>query len=210
VLTNDLFRYGGNMTIQFDSGLSVRIPNDQLVVPNLTINPQTGQLVANGSDPELVINSIQRVNENNLPQLGRQFLSSAYLMVNQDADEFTLWSANPMPNEDLVAVDTQNQVVEEFCSLTIGGLATVASSTSTTVPDTTAPAPISAKPSSGKLSGGGIAGTAVGSAAVVAVLLGAIFWLITRRRKAAPGTGTEFPSMIRQSNARPPSSSTNT
>ena len=43
------------MTIQFDSGLSVRIPNDQLVVPNLTINPQTGQLVANGSDPELVI-----------------------------------------------------------------------------------------------------------------------------------------------------------
>ena len=46
VLTNNLFRYSGDMTIQFDSGLSVRIPNDQLVVPNLTIDPQTVQLVA--------------------------------------------------------------------------------------------------------------------------------------------------------------------
>jgi hypothetical protein len=36
------------MTIQFDSGLSIRIPNDQLVVPNLTIDPQMCQLVANG------------------------------------------------------------------------------------------------------------------------------------------------------------------
>jgi hypothetical protein len=111
---------------------------------------------------------------------------------------------NPTANEDLVAVHTQNQVVEEFCYSTTGGLAT---STSTTVPDTTAPAPISGKPSSGKLSAGGIAGTAVGSAAVV---LDAIFWFLTRRKKSRPWDGTEFPSMIRQSNARPPSSSTNT
>jgi hypothetical protein len=42
------------------------------------------------ADPELGTNSIQQVNEDDLRQLGRQFLSSAYLMANQDADEFTL------------------------------------------------------------------------------------------------------------------------
>jgi hypothetical protein len=185
------------MTIQFDSGLSVRIPNDQLVVPNLTINPQTGQLVANASEPELVINSIQQVNEGDLPQLGRQFLSSAYLMVNQDADEFTLWSANPTANEDLVAVDTQNQVIEEFCSST--------TNTSKTVPHNTTQAQ-----SSDKLSAGGILGTTVGSVAVVAVVLGAIFWFITRRRKAARETRTGFTSVISQSNVDTMSSNVNT
>ena len=99
--------------------------------------------------------------------------------MNQDADEFTLWSAKPTANKDLVAVDTQNQDVEEFCSSTTGGLIT---STSTTVPNNprnTAPAPRSGDPSSGKLSAGGIAGTAVGSAAVVAVVLGAVFWFVS-------------------------------
>ncbi len=190
------------MTIQFDTGLSVHIPDDQVMVPNLTIDPQTGQLLANSSDPELVINSIQQVKENDLPELGRQFLSSAYLMVKQDAHEFALCSANPTANEDLVAVDTQNQVIDEFCSSTTGGSAT---SPSTTVPNITA-----RDQSSVKLSAGGIAGTVVGSVALVTIILDAVFWITQRRKAATPETGTGFTSLTRQSDADTMSSSTNT
>ncbi|KAK8088144.1 hypothetical protein PG997_003105, partial [Apiospora hydei] len=112
---NNVNSYGGDLTIQLQSGLSVRVPNDQLVVPDVIIVRPTGALVVNGSAPDLVINSIQDVNANDLPQLGRQFLTAAYLMVNMDADQFTLWSANPTSDQDLVAVDTSNQEVTEYC-----------------------------------------------------------------------------------------------
>ncbi|KAK7951230.1 aspartic-type endopeptidase [Apiospora aurea] len=107
--------YGGDLTIQLQSGLSVRVPNDQLVVPNVIIDRPTGALVVNGSAPDLVINSIQGVNANDLPQLGRQFLTAAYLMVNMDANQCTLWSANPTSDQNLVAVDTSDQEVTEYC-----------------------------------------------------------------------------------------------
>lgn len=189
------------MTFKFDSGLSVRIPNDQLIVPNLTIEPQTGQLLANSSDPELVLNAIQQVNAGDLPQLGRQFLSSAYLMVNQDADEFTLWTANPTANEDLVAVDTHNRVVEEFCSPTTpGGSAPTGSSPGG--PGNGIPGQ-----SSAKLSGGAIAGIAIGAVAVIAIVGGLIFWCITRR-KATLESGPGFTSMVRQRKADTTTSST--
>lgn len=70
----------------------------------------------NASERNLVLNSLQEGNADDLPQLGRVFLSSAYLFVNQDANKFTLWAANPTMHEDLVAVDSNNAVINEFCS----------------------------------------------------------------------------------------------
>ncbi|RAL58481.1 hypothetical protein DID88_005185 [Monilinia fructigena] len=60
--------YAGDLTIELDSGISVRIPNDQLVVPNLSIDHTTGAMIANASEPELVLNAIQAVNANDLPR----------------------------------------------------------------------------------------------------------------------------------------------
>ncbi|KAK8139053.1 hypothetical protein PG984_002433 [Apiospora sp. TS-2023a] len=113
--------YAGDLTIQLQSGLLVRVPNDQLVVPHVDIDPSTGAPVVNSTGPDLVINSIQDINANDLPQLGRQFLSAAYLMVNMEADQFTLWAANPTSDQDLVAVDKANQEVTEYCSAGDGG-----------------------------------------------------------------------------------------
>jgi len=50
-----------------------------------------GELVANATTNELLTNSIQEVNENDMPILGRQFLSAAMLMANLDAQTSTLW-----------------------------------------------------------------------------------------------------------------------
>ncbi|PQE03454.1 Peptidase aspartic protein [Rutstroemia sp. NJR-2017a BVV2] len=181
--------YTGDLTIKLDSGFSARIPNDQLVVPNLSIDQQTGAFNANNSAPELVMNSIQDVNEDDLPQLGRQFLSGAYLMLNQDAQKFTLWQANPTENEDLVAVDSQNKVVDKFCSApstqsndssSTNSLNT-ASSGSNKTSSTNSPA-TSAQAKS--VSTGTIVGIAIGCTAVVGLLVGILFWICVRKTKS--------------------------
>ena len=186
------YRYNGDLTITLDSGLSVRIPNDQLVVPNLTIDPKSGAINSNTSAPELVINAIQAGNADDLPQLGRQFLSAAYLMVNQDSNEFTLWKANPTASEDIVAVNSENKVVQEFCSTTGDGK-------STTNPDSAktsdaGPNPVVVKKT---LATGAIVGIAIAGVALLAALALLAFWLIRRRKKtmkAAELSGVGGPS----------------
>ncbi|KAI0095828.1 acid protease [Hypoxylon sp. NC0597] len=161
-------RYDGDMTIKFRSGLAVRVPNDQLVVPDVDIDPTTGELVANYTNPDLVINGIQNINANDMPQLGRQFLSSAYLMVNQDAGQFSLWAANPAASQDLVAVDANNADITAPCG---PSAPTIIDSSSST------PSPEHA------LSPGTIAGAVVGSIGGFVILGFLAFWFIKKRRE---------------------------
>ena len=164
-------RYTGDLTVTLNNGFSVRIPNDQLVVPNLTIDPSTGSLHANGSSPELVINSIQQVNQGDLPQLGRQFLSSAYLMSNQDSNTFTLWNAALEEEENLVAIDTNNKPVDSYCA------ATPTSTSSST------PSAHSTSSHDKKLSTGAIVGIAIGSAAALAIVAAGVFLVVSKKKK---------------------------
>ncbi|OTA79564.1 hypothetical protein M434DRAFT_402045 [Hypoxylon sp. CO27-5] len=163
-------RYDGDMTIKFQSGLAVRVPNDQLVVPDIDINPTTGELIANYTNPDLVINGIQNINANDMPQLGRQFLSSAYLMVNQDAGQFSLWAANPATGEDLVAVDANNADITAPCA-----------SSAPTIIDSSSSSPSPEHASSS--SAGTIAGAVVGSVGGLVILAILAFWFIKRRRE---------------------------
>ncbi|KAJ8068501.1 hypothetical protein OCU04_004051 [Sclerotinia nivalis] len=179
---HDSTPYAGDLTIELDSGISVRIPNDQLVVPNLSIDHTSGVMIANASEPELVLNAIQAVNANDLPQLGRQFLTAAYLMLNQDAETFTLWQANPTENEDLVAVDGKNIPIDDFCTSPstpnnnsangdLGNSSIPSTTTNTSTADTA------------KISTGIIVGAAIGSVVVVAIVAGIIIWYITQRKR---------------------------
>ncbi|WEW57011.1 hypothetical protein PRK78_002470 [Emydomyces testavorans] len=157
--------YSGDITVKLDSGLSVRIPNDQLVVPHRFINSTNGTLVTSG-DTELLIGVLQDHTANDLPYLGRQFLSSAYVFLNQDSKEFTLWAANPTPKEELVAVDSKNKVITDSC-------------TEDSRPPMQPPTP---EPSSGHYVGA-IVGIVVGSIAAVAVVAVLIFYLVSVRRR---------------------------
>lgn len=168
----------------------MRIPNDQLVVPNIDIDPDTGERVTNYTNPDLVINAIQYNNINDMPQLGRQFLSAAYLMVNQDAGQFTLWVANPTVNEDLVAVDTDGSDITETCT--------------SAVPDegsATAGSDAGEPSSSSSVSSGTIAGAVVGGIGGSALVGALAFWFIKKRRS---GNGSEK-DMLMQSYAAAPS-----
>ncbi|KAL1889484.1 hypothetical protein Sste5346_008862 [Sporothrix stenoceras] len=159
--------YDGDLTIRLQSGFSVRIPNDQLVRPHTSIDQTTGAVVVNTTAPDLLIDSLQQVQATQLAQLGFQFFSSAYLHVNQDSHEFTLWEANPTMAEDLVAVDETGQEITKFCA------ASAVNSTGGTAVNNEKPAPISA---------GVIAGSAIGAVAIIGLVAGFVFWWLRRRR----------------------------
>ncbi|KAL9090991.1 MAG: hypothetical protein Q9159_001617 [Coniocarpon cinnabarinum] len=152
--------FDGDMTVQLSGGLNPTISNSQLVLPDRSIDNDTGEVtVGNWSQSEVLINSFTEQNAYDQSILGRAFLSAAYLMVNQDAGTWTLWKANPTDEEDLVPV----------CN-----------STST-------PAPAPPKPSSKlhKISRGAIAGAVMGSMVMAAfvIVAGVLLW---RRYRVPP------------------------
>ncbi|KAI0097829.1 aspartic peptidase domain-containing protein [Nemania sp. FL0031] len=160
----------GDMSINIQYGPSIRIPNSELVIPERTVDDSTGMIVANYSRSNLVINSLQDVNGKDMSQLGRMFLSSAYVMVNQDSGQFTIWAANPTTVEDLVGVDSTGKDITTFCT----------NSTTPVASTPTQTAVSSQNASSAGLSSGAIAGIVVGAIAALAIVIGVVFW---RRRR---------------------------
>jgi hypothetical protein len=173
--------FDGDMTISIRDGPAVRIPNHQLIVPNRYIDSDTGAIMANESAQNLVILPLQGGSETNLAQIGRQFLSAAYLMVNQDTEEFTLWNANPTSQVDLVAVNENGDEVTEFCepeATTSGPSSPAETGGNTDGADDGG----EDEGSDGGLSTGAIAGIAVGAVAAIGLVAAAAF-LMWRRRK---------------------------
>lgn len=143
-------------------------------MPDLYINKGSGALVANGSTPEIVINALQQVNSDDLPQIGRQFLSSAYLMLNQDANSFTVWEASSQDDVDLVAVDEANRQVDQFCD---------AARKNATSPIHSAEPSASDSSQGNGISAGAIAGIAVGCVVGVSIIAGGAFFWMKRKNK---------------------------
>lgn len=98
------------------NGLSIRIPNNQLVVPHAAIEEISGAVTYNYTDPDLLFLSLQSVNSDDMTVLGRHFFTGAYLMVNYDTSQYTLWAANATTEKALVAVDGNNQVHKDLCT----------------------------------------------------------------------------------------------
>ena len=113
--------------------------NSQLVLPDLAI-ASNGDVAYNTSGPykELLINPLLGNNEQDLPTLGKQFFTSAVLMVDYDANTFTLWKANPTKDTNLLPMS--NGAALPSCSFP------------------SPPAAVSAGSAGSKLSGGALAG----------------------------------------------------
>ncbi|KAI1308324.1 aspartic peptidase domain-containing protein [Xylaria venustula] len=171
--------YRGDLSINIRDGPSIRIPNNQLVVPERYVDGSTGQLMSNYSRSNLVLNSLNTVNEQDLSQLGRVFLSSAYLMVNQDNEEFTLWTANPTALEDLVGVDSAGKEATTFCTNSTSSISPV--STSSAPSDSGSPMEME---NSKSLSSGAIAGIVVAAVTSLAITIGALLWRRSRSKDA--------------------------
>ncbi|KAL7954537.1 aspartic peptidase domain-containing protein [Trichoderma compactum] len=181
--------FTGDLTFTLDNNMDITIPNRQLIVPERYID-DNGALAINSSLPVIRINSLQNTTSHTLPNLGRYFLTAAYVLFNRDANEFTLWQANPTSDEDLVSVNDKNEVFE-------------ASQSCAKIPATSLP-PATSMPSSGSdkggkpdvsdnssksssLSSGAIAGIAIGCAVIIAISLGVLWWCQILRRKSKTG-----------------------
>ncbi|KAM3500637.1 hypothetical protein MY10362_006239 [Beauveria mimosiformis] len=154
--------YDGDMTVHFEGGLQIAIPNRLLIVPETRI-VDSGDIVTSSSSQVILIDSLQDVTSKN-------------------SGQYSIWQANPTPNEDLVVVDEKNALVR-------GGRACPAGAT-------TAP---SSQPSSPSQQGGldnkplstaAIAGIAVGAVAVLA-LLGGLAWFLLGKRKTRAAAEAE-------------------
>ncbi|RSL57000.1 hypothetical protein CEP51_014314 [Fusarium floridanum] len=168
--------FDGDITFHLDSGLQVRVPNDQYIVPFVDID-RSGARVTKSDVKELLINGVA----NQPATLGRYFLTAAYLMVNHDAGTFTLWQANPSKSSKLVRVfdeDTAKKCGEDASGVVQPSVSATPAREEKTQP-AEEPEEETSSPS-GAVIGGVVAGAVVG----LGVIGLGIFFLIRRRRKA--------------------------
>lgn len=146
--------------------------------PDATIL-SNGSINYNSTLNEVNIIPLQSLNANDMVQLGRQFLSGAYLMVNEDAGTFTLWQAVDSPDENLMAIDENGEVFSPTCASTTSNdtTATPPGSKESASSSPLAPTPPSKTPISS------IVGPAIGGVAGVVLLVGLGIFLWMRRRK---------------------------
>ncbi|KAL8903486.1 MAG: hypothetical protein Q9207_003899 [Kuettlingeria erythrocarpa] len=163
--------YDGDMTIIISPGLEVRIPNHQLVSPDYHFDAEGSLTEPNSTVRELLFNSLQGDNGNDMPVLGRPFLSSSYLFVDNDRQEFTLWPGNPTA--------TEEQIVP------VGATGTCAPVVDTPISPAASPTQVSTGPSTDNkaINNGAVAGIVVGSLAGLVLLS---FILIRYLRATSP------------------------
>jgi hypothetical protein len=113
-LLTDIGRLYGDIVLELESVLEIRLPSSQLVGNQVTIN-RDGILTINQSTTELNVNVIQGINANDMLMLGRQFFSAAMLMINQDTNSVTLWEATATARQNLVAVDPAGVGMSASC-----------------------------------------------------------------------------------------------
>lgn len=127
-------------------------------MPEETID-SSGHVDFNSSAPELLVNALLPPNTQDFPRIGRQFFSSAYILVDYDLDQFTIWQANATDDVDLVSI-TRNQIAQ---------------------PCSSSPSP---SPLKKTLSAGAITGIVIGCLAGVGLLVAARLVFLQSRKRA--------------------------
>ncbi|CAG7555605.1 unnamed protein product [Fusarium equiseti] len=162
-------QFHGDLTFHLDSGLEIRVPNNQFVFPEAEID-KAGSRVYNQTQQSILINDI----EDEALILGRYFLTAAYLMVNQDAGTFTLWKANV--TEESKPVRVFDEKTGEKCGDKASGVIQPSAS-STAKPES------ESQEGRTSPSGGVIGGIVVGSILGVTVIAAGVYYALSQYRK---------------------------
>lgn len=168
------------MSITINDEITVTIPNDRFMFDEV-YTTNNGQIRRNPDWKNIPIVSYTDLDQN-MPRVGGMFLSSAYLMVNHDKNEFTIAPVQEQAAAPkLIGIDTTNNCV-----------ASVEEGTTTTpgTPGTRTGANAGAE-SSG-LSAGAIAGIVVGIVAGIAIFGGLAFLMWRKRRSPKLAKPTEL------------------
>ena len=153
------------------SGLEITIPNNQLIVPVRTIDSEGQPVIINDTSRAVRINALEDINKNDMPLLGQVFLSAAYLLVDNAAEEFFLWKGQAVPTQDVVPFGQNNNCPSPTAHSSANPLG----------------APEAAKHHT---SAGTIVGILIGVFAVIAAVAGAIWWIRWRKRRFGTDGGS--------------------
>ncbi|KAM5345886.1 hypothetical protein ACJ41O_011747 [Fusarium nematophilum] len=191
--------YDGDITFKLKSGLDITVPNDQFIAPERRID-DAGEIYANESQHLIRINPMGGdLADDKLPSLGRYFFTAAYLASNEDAREFYIWRANPTSDEDLVAVDETNEVVD--ASYTDCAIQVVPGSDKDG--ETTQDGDEEGAQGGGGLSDGAKAGIGVGvGVPAIAGVACLAWWLLRRARARAKEDGGKMASSESRDSSR--------
>ena len=149
-----------------DPGLQITIPNHQFVNSEDSIDSNGQHYLSNTTDRLTAIYSNEEVALNAIISLGQPFLSSAYMMVDEYKQQFTLWQSQPSSTQDIVSQGA--------------------------APCNGSERPTSdSSPSSAPVSKGAIAGAAIGVVVLTAVCCTAVWILAKRTIKRRLGQSAE-------------------
>ena len=172
-------RYDGDLTFDLANDVSITIPNHQLVLPDFSVNARGQNDIQNSSLRELMLYSLESVNQDDLPLLGQVFLSAAYLTVDLDHQEFSLSSYNATTEQKLVSLGPRN------CASTPPQVP----ASNTTVGTPTNNLANEARRPKNRL--GMIIGVVIGSIAFILLMLAAFMWRKRRLNRRALPTDTK-------------------
>lgn len=171
-----------------DQGSEFTISNDILILPEQSVAPD-GAFQTNSSAPAIMMIPTWEINANDVPKIGRPFFSAAYLMVDLDAETWTLWQANATTDSHLVStggdcaekpkVNASPPTLPEDDHSTSEGADSNAATEDVSFNNAT----VEDEPAN-MISTGSIVGIAVGAAGGAGLLVGALVvcWLKKRRR----------------------------
>ncbi|KAK5119656.1 hypothetical protein LTR85_007485 [Meristemomyces frigidus] len=180
--------FSGDLTIGLADGLSIKVPNDVLVVSEQYVGP-SGAVETNASASVVLIAPDMNDNTNDTPIIGMQFFSAAYLMVDLDAGTFTIWQANATSDSRLVTVGgtcSETPVTNASDSSTTSSSSstpTDSGNSSVASPTTSSSAANGSRRHS--ISTGVIVGAAIGGAFVLAACAVATLLVCMKRRRSA-------------------------
>ncbi|UZP34274.1 hypothetical protein NXS19_002090 [Fusarium pseudograminearum] len=176
-------QFTGDLTFYLESGLEIRVPNNQFVFPETEID-KDGSRVSNLTRQNILINSV----EDEAPILGRYFLTAAYLMVNQDAGTFTLWKANA--TEESKPVRVFDRETGDKCGDTASGVIQPSASATGSTPGSDNQETAKNNRPSGRVIGGAVAGSVTGAALIA---LG-VYYVLRRHKKESKDTYYYYPA----------------
>ena len=96
--------YDGDLTFRFYPGLDITIPNHQLITPEYDFDKQGHRYNKNDTNRLTQIYSLEGASKDWMPSFGMGFFSAAYMMVDNDRQQFTLWKGQPSTTQNLVSM----------------------------------------------------------------------------------------------------------
>ena len=160
------------MTITLSSSLNITIPNQELIKRDYTIDKNGHFLNINPSQNQVLLHSISDNNNQPIPRIGQVLLSSAYLSVDQERQQFTIWNIKRTDDERLSPIPHPGCPTPTILS----------------APSTSPFGVVTDNISSPGISSGAIAGIVVAVVVVIALTLLAYFLVRHRRRRQEEAT----------------------